>query len=575
MKHYYKDRIDQLQAKLIPSKAETDLASWIQERTLVGGKPWSYIGHEYQEFITRHPAKEKHIQKCSQIGISALSIRWSLGFGQIHPGTTVLYSLPTAGFASRFGSSRFNKLLRSGLVSKERLAVPGSDSATYKAMVNGSEIYFLGGVAASGQISIPADCLIFDEVNFTADLAVTSMLQSRLTHSEYKVSTYLSTPTTENYGVSDGYNNSKQYVELQKCSKCNHKFHVDYHKHVEVPGFDGNIKDFNFQNKKIIQKYKVKKAYIICPKCKRPVNQHISNREWVCVNPDSLAESAGFWITPFSAPSFITASDLIKSACKYVNYSDFENFSLGNPYSDSTTGLTKEEIENCFVGTQDFSPNFTVMGLDLGGLSACTIGKPNGEGGLDIVHTELIPLKKLKNRIKELRIKFRCINTVIDAYPYTESVLRIQLEDPNSHAAVFGSSLELYTEKEKEDDEKSALSGMRVVNISRERMLDYTASVVREGQIRYMNCEEEKETIVEHLTDLKRGKAYDKNGELVYKWKKSAVGADHYFFSLLYCLTAGLMKGFGGRMGGQGYSLPLVQTFQIEENLNYEEELRR
>ena len=575
MKQYHQDRLDQMSAKLIPSKAESDLATWIEERTLVAGKPWSYEGHEYQKFITDYPARDKYIQKCSQIGMSALSIRWALGFGQVNPGTTVLYSLPTAGFAAKFGSARFNKLLRSNLVNKERLAVPGSDSATYKAMINGSEIYFLGGVSASGQISIPADCLIFDEVNFVSDLAITSMLQSRLTHSKHKISTYISTPTLEDYGVSDGYNISKQHVEMQKCSKCNHKFHVDYHKHVEIPGFLGKINEFNFQNKRILQNYAVKDAYILCPKCKRPIDTSIQNREWVCVNNESLAESAGFWITPFSAPDIITPADLIRSACKYVSYSDFENFALGNPFSDSTTGLSKDEIESCFVGNQILSVPYSVMGLDMGGLCACTIGIPNGLGAADVVHSEMIPLKDVKKRVAELKKKFNVIHTVIDAYPYTETVLRMQLKDRDSHAAIFGRSLELYVERTKDDDEGKALSGMRVVNISRERMLDYTASVIREGSVRFINCEGEKELFKIHLTDLKRAKILDKDGEVAYKWTKSANGEDHYFFSMVYMLTAALMKGFGERFIPTGHGFPLVRSFVLDEDLDYASELAR
>ena len=97
--------------------------------------------------------------------------------------------------------------------------------------------------------------------------------------------------------------------------------------------------------------------------------------------------------------------------------------------------------------------------------------------------------------------------------------------------------------------------------------LDYTASVVRDEQISFINCESERETIISHLIDLKRGKIVNKDGETEYKWKKSASGEDHYFFALLYCITASLMKGFGDRFGTNSASIPLVDTFTLEDEM--------
>ncbi len=559
---------------MLPSKAQTDIGSWITSNTKIKGNPFSWEDHEYQKFICDQQAIVISLKKCSQYGLSELAIRRALGFLQINQGTTCIYAFPTASFSQSFSKGRFSPLLRHDLVSKEKITVAGTDSAGVKEFTNSSLIYFIGASTDRQVISVPSDLNVLDEKDFYENQDVPSKLNSRLTHSKFGWEFNLSTPTLPNYSISADYDASKQFVELQQCDKCNHYFQTDYYKHVKLPGFNGDIREFSYLNRKILDKVSLDGAFVQCPKCKRPVNTHVNYRSWECVNPDTKYTSVGIHITPFAGPNIITPSELIFRACKYTSVSDFDNFGLGESFEDSSTGLTAKEIEKCFVGTQDFTPAFTVMGLDLGGLSACTIGKPNGEGGLDIVHAELIPLKSLRKRVKELRIKYKVINTVIDALPYTETVLRIQLEDPNSHAAIFGSSLELYTEKIKEDDEKSALSGLRVVNISRERMLDYTASVVREGQVRYMNCESEQEAVVEHLTDLKRGKAYDKNGELVYKWKKSAVGNDHYFFSLLYCLTAGLMKGFGERFGANGFSVPLIQTIEVEEALNYEDELK-
>ena len=474
-----------------------------------------------------------------------------------------------------FSKGRFATLLRTGMVNKERLTVKGTDSASVREFINGSMIYFIGASTDRQVISVPADLIVQDERDFFENQDVPSKLNSRLTHSPFKWKFNLSTPTLPDYGISSDYDASRQYVELQKCDKCNHYFQTDYFEHVKLPGFSGDIREFNHQNRRILDKISVKDAFVQCPKCKRPVDTHVDYRSWVCVNPETKYTAVGIHITPFAGPNIISPSGLISVACEYKSFSDFVNFGLGESFADATTGLLKEEIKKCFVdGHQDFHVPYSVMGLDLGGLSACTIGIPNGTG-VDVIHTELIPLKNLETRVEELRRKYNVINSVIDAFPYTDTVLRIQLKDFNAYAAIFGGKMELYKIKEQDDDEETALSGMRVVEISRERMLDYTAASVRDGNVRFLNCNESKETIIIHLTDLKRGKVLDKNGEVIYKWRKSSKGEDHYFFSLLYLTAAALMAGFGTGFAPAQFNVPLVNSFTLDEDLDYDSELRR
>ncbi|MDA3832076.1 MAG: phage terminase large subunit family protein, partial [Spirochaetales bacterium] len=387
MKKCYQDKLSSLTGILLPSKAQTDIGAWITTNTKIKGKPFRWTNHEYQKFVCDQESPVISLKKCSQYGLSELAIRRSLGFTQINQGTTCIYAFPTASFAMSFSKGRFSTLLRSDLVGRERLTIAGTDSAGVKEFTNGSQIFFIGASTSRQVISVPADLVVLDECDFFEDQEVPSKLNSRLTHSDFKWKFNLSTPTLPGYGISAEYDSSKQYVEMQKCDKCNHYFQTDYFKHVKLPGFSGDISEFNYQNRRILDKISVKDAYICCPKCKRPVNTHISYRSWQCVNPDTRYEAIGIHITPFAGPNIISPTGLIKVACEYKSFADFVNFGLGESHEDATTGLSVSEVEACFAGNQDFTVPFSVMGLDLGGLSASSIAKPNRQRGLDIVHT--------------------------------------------------------------------------------------------------------------------------------------------------------------------------------------------
>jgi hypothetical protein len=149
--------------------------------------------------------------------------------------------------------------------------------------------------------------------------------------------------------------------------------------------------------------------------------------------------------------------------------------------------------------------------------------------------------------------QYRVSLTVMDSQPYTETLYRLQERDPNLYGAVYTTSkdLSLYTlkrteEKDRADkDDRKARAGEeaeRQVNINRNKSLDALMHFVRAGNLVLVE-DDNKETIITHLQDMKRVKDLTAEKEFTYVWQKSAKGNDHFHHALLYTWIASKMRG--------------------------------
>ena len=548
MDSYYEGFIDRVDQALQP-KSAASYPAWIVKNTGLKGLPFSFKGHKYQKIIISDPAREKCARKPSQVGISELSIRRALAFSLLNSGVNSLYSLPTAGFSQTFAKTRVDVVLRESPRVKSQLQ-PGADSAMVKCFGNNSQIFFIGASKSSQNISTPADSLTIDEVDFVEDQDVLTQIYSRITHSTFKEVFKLSTPTVEGYGISEDFENSVQFVELTKCSHCGHYFEPDYFTDVIIPGFSGDIREFNSLNKHLLTKYAIKEAFLACPSCHLPVDTGEDYREFVIKNPDSTAEMHGYQITPFSAPDSRPVPEIIKAATQYKRYADFINFGLGLPSSDKENALEESEIAGFFVSDARFPDTapHSVMGLDMGGQCACFTAAPLAENHLHVYHAELIPLHKLHATYAEVAAKQKVVASVVDALPYTDSVREIQGVDMNAWACLFRetSSTEMFTVQNRETDETKATYGLQQITTQRDMALDYVVFMLRSGKLTFSReLMPMYPTISAHLRSLKRVKMSDKFGEERFTWRKTD-GNDHFFFALLYLVLASFMRGVSG-----------------------------
>ena len=107
----FKNHLQALKAGASAATSIEELSRWVSENTFLEGRPYSYKYHEYQKKILDCPAREVVIRKCSQVGISEIAVRRSLGLAGMLSNFTIIYTLPTATFASVLTKTRVNPVI--------------------------------------------------------------------------------------------------------------------------------------------------------------------------------------------------------------------------------------------------------------------------------------------------------------------------------------------------------------------------------------------------------------------------------------------------------------------------------
>lgn len=549
--------LERLKTATITRHTAASIPEWVIENTHINGANYSFRDHEYQERILRDESSEVYIRKCSQVGLTELSVRLALALCNVIPGYTVAYTLPTASFAATIMRTRIDPIIESS---------PYLSAAIHKTTDNSdvkrfgdSYLYLKGCQSTNAPISVPCDHLIHDEIDFSSPETI-SQYQSRLTHSKWKRKTKLSTPTVPKRGIDYEFQRSRRHFNMVKCDHCGHWFIPDYFEHVRLPGYDDDLRKINKHN---LIKYDHRKAYVACPSCGKAPDLSPAHREWVAENPDDHYIAAGYQVTPFDAPGFITPGYLIEASTQYKRYIDFINFNLGLPAEDRESTLLAEELKAIIV---QMSPGGLgrVMGLDMGMECHCIVADVTWDGQLIDIHSEVIPVGRVRERRKELARQFNVRMTVVDSQPYTETVLAMQQEDINLYGAVYtrSKSIETYTVKDQEADEEKGRSEVRQVNINRDKAFDALMEDIRSGRI-YKVSDKNDELWIAQLTDMRRMKEWTADAEMSFVWRKSEDGNDHFHHAQLYARVASQIMG----VARGGILLPnMVSSFRIRQN---------
>jgi hypothetical protein len=555
----FKNHLLRLRAGASQATALTEVSKWISRNTTINGRNFSYKNHEYQPRILDSTARECVIRKCSQVGISELSIRKALALCGMIKEFTVVYTLPTATLASVLVRTRVNPVIEESAYLKGMLT--GTDSVEVKQFGAGSFLYMKGAASSNAPISIPTDFLVHDELDFSDPLVI-SQYQSRLTHSLYKMRLKLSTPTIPGKGIDSAFMQSKRHFNFARCNHCNHYFIPDYYDHVKIPGYSGDLRDIT---KTRIHTINHTEAYVECPKCGKKPNLAPKYREWVCENKDENHVADGFQVSPFDCPNLITPSYLIEASTSYTNIGEFINFNLGLPHFSRESVLSPDEVQGVIVNSYHEGSAFTVMGVDLGKTCHITIARCSFDGAMQVVHIEEVPLAQLKIRYRELRTQYRVRAAVIDSLPYTDMVMALQAEDMNLWACVYteSSGVHLYTVHKADQAPESGTQEMRQLNVSKDRTFDALMDFIRSGDFSKVSCQLDS-VFVSHCTDMRRVKDWStKQQAMKFKWVKSEQGEDHFWYSTSYAYLAKFM--IGTVSGAGGGTLPMIYSFKVKQ----------
>jgi len=549
----FKHHIHRLQT-VANASSNTDIATFIKKNTYLKGEPFTFAGHEYQEDILNEEAPNLVIIKSAQIGISEMSARLAISRCALINGFSAIYTLPSATRAQEFMKTRIDPVVQASPYLKS-LVSSDVDNASVKRF--GDSYLWLKGCQVDRQaISTPADLLIFDETD-NSDLDVMTLFESRIIHSEYKMTVKLSTPTVPGYGISLAFEESRRNFHFCQCNHCGHWFSPSYYDHVRVPNFKGDLQNLSkqdFADKDFLWR----QAYTECPSCGDAVDMVAAKREWVMENTSDNYFDVGYKVSPFSCPKMITAADLVKASVTFNRRQDFVNQRLGEAMADSESSLTEEDFVRAIIPKAELAADWSyVMGLDMGTLCWATVMAVSPQGQLIVTHIESIRVHQVVERVVELSKQWKVRVLVVDRGPLIETVYRIQSRMANAFAAVFVSriSTELFKVVDKEETEGA--EGMRQVSINKDSGLDMIMAAIRTGEIKKLSCELDGVWAAQ-LMDNKRVQTF-KLGEMVYAWQKTK-GDDHLHMALLYAYIASRMMvlGTSGSVG-----LELLSTFSM------------
>lgn len=542
MDKVFERHIERLETSVLKRHTAASIAKWVTQNTRRGLDAFSYDGHEFQSVILSDTSQEVNVQKCSQVGLSEVSSRMALALVNVISPYTIAYTLPTAKFAMTFMKTRINPIIEGSQVMRENIAT-WNDNAEFK-QFGDSFLYLKGAATSNAPISIPCDHLIHDEVDFS-DQEVLGQYTSRLTHSAWQRVHRFSTPTLPDFGINKSFRESRRFHNLVCCNHCNFWFIPSYYDHVRIPGYTGDLRSINKQTLTYIR---YKEAALHCPKCGGEPSLMPEHRDMVCENPEEDHIASGYQVTPFDAPSTITAAYLVKASTKYERNQDFVNFNLGLPAEDSEATLTRSDFENIFVQEESPGNCAFVMGVDCGSTYHFQIDAVDPFGTVFTVAYEQVPMGRAKARYAELRDKWRVICSVIDSAPHAETVMSLQSTDPNLFASVYvkNKGIHTHTVIDKAEVAEEGKDFIRQVNINRSRALDAYMLHLRDGNRRIKLIDDpSKDLYIAHHCSMKRVKVFDnESGEMIYSWQKSD-GEDHFHHAGLYAFIAGKIKGVG------------------------------
>lgn len=516
------------------------MAEWLCEHTKHpkdNKKPWSFADHEMQIDIANETRHHVLIRKCSQVGLSELSVRISLAMLALFPGSTAIYTLPTAKFAGKFAKSRINPVVEASKTLKG-MVPPGNDSSELK-QFGTSFLYIVGTSGQSSPISIPADMLIRDEVDFS-NQSLLSMFYSRLGHAQDGgwIRDF-STPTVDKFGISADFDKSTQGRYVVHCTSCGEDVMPTFLEDVIIPGYDDKIIDLDIDMLGD-HRYKIDEAYLSCPACHNELTSgmlHDSDRRhWVHARPD--ADIGGYQVMPFDVPLINTVPKTIRAITQYERKADWVNFEMGVTYEDSENSFLEATIRGNtvlnWVQPGMHAASGCVAGLDIGKTSWIIIAKPINSKRIDVIHAERIvqdDSNYLVTRVKELLSWYGIQRLVIDAGPDFSSVTQIIAQSIVDQ--VYGCYYVRSSKKNLSNIDVNLVD--QVVSAQKAGTFSDTARAVNKGYVRFAKMPE-VDTVRSHLVAMKKATHTNAAGDTVTAWV--GTGPDHYANALNYLMIA-------------------------------------
>ena len=554
--HYLK----RIRAGLRPES--NSLVRFIAEETYLNFRPFSYVGHEYQEYFVRLIEKDRDVditlEKCSQLGLTEVCFRISLGLMALTPGYSVALLMPSKTLATELLKTRVSPIIDQSPALKELISAD-VDSASTKMFKSGSLLYALGASVNSKTtlLSRPISLVLVDELDRCSEDLYTG-LRSRQKHSLFgKPYIAVSTPTAPGIGINGEAENRQLHYQIIVCPYCRHEFKPDYYTQIRLPGFDAPIETLTTEKLRTLG-LNTTSAYHECPGCKKDlVNIGPDPLKWVVEN--SHLTGIHLRVSPFSAASFVTPADLVASQLKYSSRVEFDNQELGLParLADSAIDVSKIQFTH-----EDAPEGIRIAGIDLGKVSHLAEGVLTPTViFIDVLR--LIELDQLESEVDLVISLNRVASMVTDAMPFLDLVNRWCNRHPQMWPAYYVDPVKPMPEMYKlkiNTDEK-----VRQISVNKSLVFDTLAEALMTGQIVFKHSEYDA-LLTQHIGAMRRVRDF-RYSEPRYRWLKPNDKQDHLWHTVCYLFLASKLI----RQGlGNSLSIPtssLFSTFKMKVDL--------
>jgi hypothetical protein len=366
---------------------------WVKSVTL-DGKVFTYKHHEYllTPYQDNHPYQVE--MKAAQMGLTSkamLKVAYGARYGNYRG---ILYLFPSKSDVTDFSKGRIDPLIDENPETIGRW-IRDTDAANIKRIWN-AFLYLRGMKSRVGLKSVPADLIIFDELDEAPQNAV-DMAMERMSHSEFKEVMKLSNPTLPDYGIDKAFQMTDQRYWFLKCEKCGER----------------TCLEDSFPDCLLEADGRVIRA---CCKCRAELSPAFG--EWVAKKP-SITDKRGYHYSQLFS-QFVDPGEILHQFRTTSNLTDFYNLKIGIAYVEAQNRLSIQEVLDLCgsdgIASEDLGPCF--MGVDQGADLHVVIGKKAKQKAGKIIHLEIY---KDWEELDRLMKNFRVTRCVVDALPETRN----------------------------------------------------------------------------------------------------------------------------------------------------------
>ena len=497
------------------------LADWALRRVRIDGKPFRFEGHEYLRAIYDDPSPHIVLSKAAQIG----GTTWAIlkAFHACAMGLNVMYFFPTRTDVLEFSKSRVGPLLADNPFLSRLMK--DTDTAGLK-RIGSAYLYLRGMQSTVGMKSVPADMVVFDELD-EATPEAKSLARERLSHSDYKRVIELSNPSLPNYGIDEAYQLSDQRHWTIRCDGCgtwtapDKAFPTKLGQEVRIirPGEDGS-------------------HYLACPKCGEELD--VGAGEWVADFPDRRTH--GYRISQLFS-SKVDPGEILEEYRRTRFPERFYNLKIGLAWADVQNRLDEATVLAC-CGEHGIEDRYR-------GREQCTMGVDTGKD-LHVVVSRFLDESREKREViyigtrqayselDELMEQFNVGTCVIDALPEIHATRDFANRHPGQ---VY---LNYFVESQR--GSYSWDTKEWIVRENRTEAMDASRQIVRDRNVVLPRGGKVIQEFASHLAaDVKQLVEDEETGARSYRYVKT--GTNHYSFAFTYdCIAWSRDRGRPGRM---------------------------